>query len=56
MFGCGLTRFQPAYVEDVAEAVTRRCNERKNIPYTQWHQVLRALPGKSIIEEAPEHP
>jgi len=23
MFGCGLTRLQPAYVEDVAEAVTR---------------------------------
>ncbi|MFZ0263111.1 MAG: NAD-dependent epimerase/dehydratase family protein, partial [Pseudolabrys sp.] len=34
MFGRGLTRLQPAYVEDVAEAITRALQRTEKHPIT----------------------
>src|SRR6516165_7835289 len=59
MFGRGLTRLQPAYVEDVAEAITRALQRAEKHPITfecggprvySYEELLRALARKADLK------
>ena len=59
MFGRGLTRLQPAYVEDVAEAITRALQRTEKHPITfecggprvySYEELLRAVAHEASLK------
>ena len=56
MFGRGLTRLQPAYVDDVAEAITRALQRTENIRSHLNAAALGSTPTKNCSKPLPTRP
>ncbi|MGC1611711.1 MAG: hypothetical protein WA801_19240 [Pseudolabrys sp.] len=56
MFGRGLTRLQPVYVEDVAEAITRALHRTEKHPITFECGGPRSTPTKNCSKPLPTKP